>query len=419
MITGGRYAALCLTLALAMVRAEAAAPIGEIRFEGNRITQDVTMLREIGIRVGEPLDEARIEQSRQALQDLGLFRKVEAHHVAGSTGEVVIFTVTEKWYLQAYPRLSANSDGQNSYGAEVRWNNLWGLNHSLRALGRSRDTREAGRGRDISYRLSYNAPFLIGPHSGLRGSLAHDATRFETPDHYVETVEEAELMLTHAYGLDHQASQGWTIGIGPYWRRQSVDVDTAARTYGESWALATQADYLDLRDHVYSETGHRARARLEVADQNLGSDYSYLLLTGELLHAEAIGTRAHQTLETALRFGLRNNGLSNHPAFTLGGTDGLRGYDRRSMKGNLFYLASVQWLRPVIWDSLRAVVGVEIGNVAKADQPVSDQPQISFNAGLRLRPKRLVGFELELGVAFALGGDTPGSARPYGGKVGN
>ena len=29
MITGGRYAALCLTLALAMVRAEAAAPIGE------------------------------------------------------------------------------------------------------------------------------------------------------------------------------------------------------------------------------------------------------------------------------------------------------------------------------------------------------------------------------------------------------
>jgi outer membrane protein assembly factor BamA len=412
-----RWTSLWLSLAIVVGRADAAATISEIRFEGNQVTQAVTLLRELSMGVGDPVDERQIERNRQAIQDLGLFRKVTAYHAPGAGGEIVTFVVTEKWYLQAYPRLSANSDGQNSYGAEVRWNNLWGLNHSLRLLGRSRDTREAGRGRDISYRLSYNAPFLIGAHTGLRGSVAHDTSPYESPVPYTESIEEAELMLTHAYGRDHQASQGWTIGMGPYWRRQSVDADAAAREYGESWALAAQVDYLDLRDHVYSETGNRARVRLEVADQHVGSDYSYLLLTGELLHAEAIGTRAHQTLETAIRFGLRNNGLSDHPAFTLGGTDGLRGYDRRAMEGDLFYLASVQWLRPVIWDSLRAVAGLEIGNVAKAEQSVSTQPQISFNAGLRLRPRRLVGFELELGVAFALGDDRGGSARPYGGKV--
>ncbi len=48
-------------------------PIRDIRFEGNRVTSDRVMLREMVVAVGDPADPARIERSRQAIQDLTLF----------------------------------------------------------------------------------------------------------------------------------------------------------------------------------------------------------------------------------------------------------------------------------------------------------------------------------------------------------
>jgi outer membrane protein assembly factor BamA len=122
--------------------AAAAPPVVEIRFEGNRHTRPVTMQRELLLREGDPADQGLIERSRQAIQDLGLFRSVEVLQESVPEGVRLVFTVVEKWYVLVYPRLTANSDGQNSYGAELRWNNLWGLNHSLRVLGRSRDARQ-------------------------------------------------------------------------------------------------------------------------------------------------------------------------------------------------------------------------------------------------------------------------------------
>ena len=145
---------LCLAW-LSEIAAASAPKVLAIRFAGNHTTRPSTMLRELTFGVGDAYDAERVEASRQAIQDLGLFRAVTVRAETLEEGVDLTFTVAEKWYLQAYPRLSAKSDGQNSLGAELRWNNLWGLNHSLRLLGRSRDSRDTDKGRDLSYRASY------------------------------------------------------------------------------------------------------------------------------------------------------------------------------------------------------------------------------------------------------------------------
>ncbi|WP_152551537.1 POTRA domain-containing protein [Polycyclovorans algicola] len=415
---GRRFAALAL-LGLMLISGLAAAQpliVRDIHFAGNRITQPSTLLRELKVRVGDAYDDAQVEASRQAIQDLGLFRSVAVDHETVDSGIELTFTVAEKWYLQAYPRLSANSDGQNSVGAELRWSNLWGLNHSLRMLGRSRDSNDADRGREQSYRARYSAPFLLGNHVGLRGGVSHSVTPFIDPAVYDETLNEAELLATYALGQDGSASQGWTLSAGPLWRNHQIAGNEQVRAYGTSYALVTQLDYRRFHNQIFSDQGQQLSLRYEVAGQSLGSDYSYALLTADWNRSLAIGMRAHQTLDFGLRYGLSINGLSNRPAFALGGNDGLRGFDRRSFEGQQFYLAQIQFMRPLIWDSLRGTIGLEMGNAVYPGEAITGTPHLSLNAGLRLRPRRLVNFEVELGIALPL---NDGGSRFYADKVGD
>jgi outer membrane protein assembly factor BamA len=400
--------------------AAAAPPVVEIRFEGNRHTRPVTMQRELLLREGDPADQGLIERSRQAIQDLGLFRSVEVLQESVPEGVRLVFTVVEKWYVLVYPRLTANSDGQNSYGAELRWNNLWGLNHSLRVLGRSRDARDAGRGREESYRLAYDAPFLFDSRYGVLARVAHAATPVTEPAVYDETLDDAELLVTRRLSGEGPASQGWSLGAGLLWKRQDTNGTGAPEPYGSATALVTQLDFRDLRDRVFSDEGTLFNARYEVADQSAGSNYSYTRFTADYLRAlPASGWTAsalpHQTVELAAHVGSANNGPPGLEDFNLGGVAGLRGYDRKAFEGDFYYLLSAQYLRPLHWDWLRLVVGIEAGNVFEEADYFNDRIHSSINFGLRARLPRLVNFEFELGVAFPL---TGGDMRYYADREG-
>lgn len=389
-------------------------PVREITFEGNQVTEPVVMRREMQIHEGEPADEARIERSRQAVQDLGLFRSVEVRREPVEDGLRLVFVVKEKWYLLAYPRLSANGDGQNSLGMELRWNNLWGLNHSLRAIARSRDARDTGRGRELSYRLGYQAPFVFGSDYGLGFNLAHATTPVTMPGVYDEIIDTAEVLLSRRIFDDGSpASQGWMLGGGFLWSQQTTAGPDAPPPYGSAVALVSTLSYRDVRLKVFSDEGTRFNTRFEIADRNAGSDYSYSRVTAEYQKSLPIGTLAHQTLEFGAQLGSANNGPPDLNDFSVGGSNGLRGYPRKFAEGDFYYLASVQYLRPLHWDWLRLVAGVEVGNAHAAGDLINEEPRASLNLGLRLRLPRFVNFEFEAGVALPLvGGD--GSARFYG-----
>lgn len=401
-------------LGMSSTLVNAAERISEIAFEGNEVTQDSVLRKEISIRVGDSFDVNDVERSRQEIQNLGLFRSVESIAETIDGGVRVTFKVQEKWFWQAYPRLSANSDGQNSIGLETRVNNLWGLNHTLRVVGRSRDTRRDDRGRDVSIRASYFAPYLLGERDSLRLGIARNTIPFDGEQAYEERILEAEAVMIRNYGLADRPSQGWNVGLGAVFRDQSVSDETVADSFGTSYAAVLEAGYRDARDNILSSEGRAFGVRYEVAKRDLLSDYSYSVLRGNWDEVRPLGARSHQQLAYGFSFGLANNAVDRRALFSLGGSEGLKGFERRAFEGNTFYLAHVDFMRPLIWDSLRWTAGLELGNAGWETRDLFDTPNLSLNVGLRFRPRRLVNFELEVGFAIPLGGDDP---RFYGGKV--
>ena len=400
----------------ATARADDAPAIIEIEFRGNEITQRAVMEREISVAVGDPAEARAVERSRQAIQDLGLFRRVHALQEPVVGGVRLVFVVEEKWYLLAYPRLSANSDGQNALGAELRWNNLWGRNHSLRALVSSADRKEEGRGRQFSYLASYQAPFVLSSPYTLAVSVTDATTPIDDGVVYDETVDEFQVLLSRKIGDRGSASQGWSAGAGVRWQRQTTRGESAPEPYGDAYALVTRLDYRDVRDRIYSDVGTGFGTRFEIADQNAGSDYSFSSLSAEYRRALQLGETPHQTLEFAVEGGTYNNGPADgREVYALGGTSGLRGYKRESFEGDFYYLGSVSYLRPLYWDWLRLSAGIEAGNAFHETDDLSTDIRWSVNLGLRVRATRLVNFEFELGVAMPLDND---GVRFYGSRNG-
>ncbi|MGQ0530512.1 MAG: POTRA domain-containing protein [Panacagrimonas sp.] len=390
--------------------------ISAIKFRGNEVTRDEVMRREIGIAVGEAADDTHIEHSRQAIQDLGLFRKVEALQEPDGENTRVVFTVKEKWYLLVYPRLSANTDGQNALGGELRWNNLFGRNHRLRAVASSADNRDEGRGREMKLRASYSAPFVFGSEYGIDLAGASSTTPVEGEGaSYDESVTELELIGTRHYGLYDAASQGWNLGTGIKWRNEDTRGEFAPEPWGDTYAWVLRAGYRDVRDHLYSETGTRFEASYEIADQNAGSEYSYSNLKAEIQRSMALGSVPHQTLELSFATGSFNNGPFGRSDYSLGGTNGLRGYDRDRFEGDFYYLFTAAYLRPVHWDWLRFVATFEAGNVFAEADALNTEVHTSVELGVRVRVPRLVNFEFELGYAFPIDDD---SGRIYGSRNG-
>ena len=157
-------AASLLGLAAAVLVPAYAQPlptIVEIVFEDNQVTQPRVMQRELVIAVGDPADPGAIARSRQALLDLGLFRRVYVREEPVEGGVRVVFQVDERYYLLPSPRLDAKSDGRYAYGVQFRWNNVAGLNHTLRVFVEEEERRRQGIGKETNYVAAYSAPFVF------------------------------------------------------------------------------------------------------------------------------------------------------------------------------------------------------------------------------------------------------------------
>ncbi|MEO8995335.1 MAG: POTRA domain-containing protein, partial [Rhodanobacter sp.] len=197
--------------------------IREITFSGNDTTRDKTMLREMSVHVGDPADPVQIEHSRQAVQDLGLFKSVSVHQEPLDDGVRLVYVVSEKFYFLPYPRLSANVDRQYSYGAELEWNNVAGLNHNLRVVAARSDANRVGYGQQTSYSASYIAPFIADTQNNLSVSAGHSSTPLTDPVSnlgYTEIGYSAEVLLRHIYSTS-AASQGWTAGTGLLYQHEN------------------------------------------------------------------------------------------------------------------------------------------------------------------------------------------------------
>lgn len=420
---------LCGLLLLLLCAARAAAQdvtpptptwpaIREIAFSGNDTTRPGTMLREMSVHVGDPADPAQVEHSRQAIQDLGLFKSVNVRQEPLPDGVRLVYVVREKFFLLPYPRLSGNVDRQYSYGAELRWNNIAGLNHSLRLLVSQSEPQRNGYGKQTSYSASYLAPFIRDTANDLELSADHvkaPMTDALTGNPYDEQFDSAEALLMHRFSTT-AASQGWRVGGGALYQRENRSGPGAAPPYGHATALVGVLQYRDLHNQIYSEQGVIANLRHEVALRGALSDYGYSFFGADYARYLPVGEVQHQTLELSAAAGGYYSGQQEVSHFSLGGTSGLRAYSKYRYDGNAYYYGAALFQRPVGWPWLRAVGGLEVGNVADhAGTALFRSLHADLLLGLRVRVSWFVDLQFEAGWALPLNGS--GAGRFYGGRL--
>lgn len=416
LIGAGAFAANALAFAQdapspgqALAPAPAYPAIVEIAFAGNGTTRPSTMLREMVVHVGDPADPARIEKSRQGVQDLGLFRSVTVEQFPVAGGVKLLFTVKEKYYIIPAPRADTNSDGQYAYGVQLRWYNVLGLNHIMRLTLLEKDRRQSGRGKSLSYDASYLAPFVFDTPYGLDLSYAHatetvDASADGTIPAYDEIAQGARAILSRSFSIDGVASHGYRWGGGLQWGAVRNQGEGAPAASGAATGFVVNGAYSDQRFNVYSEAGPKWSFEYALATQRFFSDHAYSMITAHYDDAWYVGDTPHQTVAVFAEGGTYHGPHSAvGGAFQLGGAGDLRGYRHNFLAGDHYYYAGVEALRPIHWDWLRAVVFFESGNAFAEDHEFTvDDSYADAGLGLRVRMTWFVKFELNVGYAWPL-----------------
>jgi outer membrane protein assembly factor BamA len=410
-------AAACLLWSGLLVASDQPSPVVAVYIKGNEVTQLHVLRRELRWREGSTPTEEQLEDDRQALLDLGLFRSVELTVQRTAQGKVLTYAVREKFYLLPVPRLSANADGRYSYGAQVRWSNVFGLNHSLVVYGERENTEEPGVGEETQYAISYVAPALTGRYETLVVGMGHttrpvlDGAGGKAYDERIDTAAVTWLrQLTPG-----RSNQGWSVGLGPRWRRQDTLGPSAPPEDGHAAALGTVLAYRNQRFRVYSDEGLRFNMHLDAAREGWIADYDFVHWGGEVAWLRPFGNTPHQSLHLFAELGGYHGGPASIDAYSLGGGGQLRAYDRAFIEGDAYYRLAVEWLRPLHWPWLRVLVVLENGNVFDDVRGMTLRDSYtSLGLGLRLRVPQFVNLEVEVGWAFPLGDG--GEGQVFGGR---
>jgi outer membrane protein assembly factor BamA len=379
--------------------------IVDIRIVGNEVTQPQVILREIDLDVGDPADAVAIEHGRQAVQDLGLFREVAIDVDRQGDGVALIVRVREKRYFLPVPRVDGNSEGDYSYGAQIRWSNVFGLNHRLIAyVEEGRVESERDRESERSVRLRYSAPYLGG--TDYSANMFADRTEQVSLDRegntFDETFHRLEVVATRDFRSGRPRS-GWILGSGLYWQDQTAEGQFAPPPDGRATAVVGTAEYSDLRFNLYSQTGRDFQARAEVAREGTLSDYSYERLDLDYRDFRRFGQREHQTVHLLAAGGVVTGGPRSRNTYSLGGSRRLRGYDSDAVEGDTYWYLAGEYLRPLRWDWLRLLATVEVGGARRnVFNERNRNAYASVGLGLRARITWFVDIEIEAGIAMPL-----------------
>ena len=427
-----RWNALNAALAAAALCAAAGAfaqdgvpVVREIVFSGNETTQPSTMLREMTLHVGDPALPGEVERSRQGVQDLGLFRSVSADLQPVEGGVRLAIKVKEKHYILPLPRADATSDGGYAYGFQLYWNNVWGLNHTFRPYFERRQPSEGDndpekRGVQTRTQLRYSAPFIYEKF-GLDLAAGYFKTPYLTPLEYEQTSMFYTAAVTRKLSEGHR-SQGWTGFTGLTLTSEThtgpqAPTDPLERERGQALALLAGGYYRDLHFNVYSDEGFAWGFDVQSASADVASDYAYTSygLSWYRYLPVQFGDAPHQNLNLQFETRARHDGIYGGDFYPIGGVETVRGFEPETAKGDAFYAASIEYLHPVVRNSIRALVVVDAANAfPDANDMNLDKVYVSAGLGVRVRFQAFVAFEFELGMAWPLNGGPP---RVFASKV--
>lgn len=386
--------------------------LDEIRFSGNETTRESVMRQELSVREGETFTPEQVEQSRQALMNLGLFKSVsvESLHEAGKN--ILLFTVDERFYILPLPLLDYRPDfladvdtSSYSYGGEIRFDNLFGLNQRLKISYEEKKYVDDVEPPVTDLDFSYVYPRIIGtPYK-----LEIDARRkeksietFENDVHIASTdqkIHSGRIYISRWLNTEG-ASEGWQAGAGVSASVTKFNDTFGTASYEDSdvIALLGSVGYYKVNRYPYHRDGREFSYAIELAHHSLSSDVDYLRNTFTYRQYRPL-RNFDANLNTQLKLGL---GFGEGNPYSLGGSSSLRGYDSNTVDGKFLLQGNFEYHQHMSgYRQLRGVVFVDMANVWPA---VNDIDRLSLytsvGVGARWRVQSFVNITLRLDWAY-------------------
>jgi outer membrane protein assembly factor BamA len=294
--------------------------ISEIHIQGNKITNDHVILRELIFSVGDTVLKMQllpsIQRSKDNLLNLALFNFVNfgITHLGENRIEVNI-EVIERWYIWPVPILEyadrnfstfiKNKDWEKiNYGVWLKWNNFTGRNDLLSAKIRLGYIKQ--------YSLAYSFPNLgknqrHGLSAGFninQQNVVNIATRYNIPVEYKPLESPAQVRLNaftrYSYRRKYFTIHSLDIQYYDYQVTDSVAIVNPNYLGGGSsrlnyFVLAYNFNY-DIRDSkIYPLEGFNVKIRAEQLGLGLIQDFAYssFRLTGVLMYHQKLANRLY------------------------------------------------------------------------------------------------------------------------------
>jgi outer membrane protein assembly factor BamA len=395
--------------------------VGQIVVEGNKKTRPEIIEQEMLLRVGDDLSELAIEQSRQAIMDLGLFRRVEIRTERSADSTRLVVTVKEKkhdWYI--LPKLDRNADGDITLGMNLRANNFNGLNQSVKLTLAYKKFEDATTDElyGVSWKFAYpriiHTPYSVLNYAGVSQSVL-DEERDGLKGSYDRTESVFGISLGRWFSPTG-ISKGLHASLGVEYQRFEHDHlsgDPGLFDNVTEISMTGSLTYTLVNDLLYSRKGYALGLVLKQANEVLGSDRPYFNQFAFYRHYLPLPWREHTNFNVQVQAASGNRSIFGGPIFELSGNQSLRGYRRETLEGDAYFLVNTQFLTPIFGKkNLRAGVLFDFGNAYDSFSEIKD---LEFESGagvsLRWKLKQWVNTEIRLDWAQGLGDE--GSSRIY------
>ncbi|MBI3188262.1 MAG: BamA/TamA family outer membrane protein [Gammaproteobacteria bacterium] len=385
-----------------------AAVIEEIRFNGNDVTQEVVMLREMTVKPGDVADMKKIKKSVQYIMNLGLFERVTYSTEPGKDAEsiVLLVTVIERYYLLPLPTAKLNDDNHVEYGVKLRWNNVWGLNHRLNWDLINKGPELGARQFTTSFDYLIPRPFSSRYVVNMSIDFERDADD--------DPVNGEQLQLSSGFGFDVMrwlgkdgVSQGLFAGGGTQYRQKiitSLNPLLAVPVQNQDAVIyAARIGYSGIEEYEFNRAGIFLQYKIETsADDKPGFSVPFVKHEINYKHIHSVGDYPPSNFDYNIVIGSSDNDVLGDKAFSIGGSANLRGYETDAYRGNAMFRANVEYLS-AFTDSpaFRKVFFIDIGDTQEKLGDIKFSTlKTGVGTGIRWKVKRFVGLDIRVDVAY-------------------
>ncbi len=249
--------------------------IGPIRIEGNRLTRDWVIRRELLVKPMDPYDYEKILKSQQALYQLGLFRKVRFEPIRPDVREPVkeMSVVVEERPPKRVDFGLGYADVERMRGfIEIGHANLFGTARSLSARAEVSQVSQ-------KYTLSYKEPWILGLRLDGRASAIYareKLTSFERRTVGGTVGLDKNLTPALKASLSYQYENVKPFNVDP---SAVLSPEDSERTF---IASLNPSVIWDRRDDPFNpRSGFLQGVAFKDAAQTLGSQAQFLKATGQ------------------------------------------------------------------------------------------------------------------------------------------